>query len=155
MALATQAIDRLTEYRTALITAATLFQQTWRASFLRPADQRNPYAYVHSSPDVLKFRPLADAALARAPDRPVRVIAEEYWPLPWYLRSFGKIGYWPQPSADLTPLPVVFAMPETADATAHLLQPTHTPLPRGLRADVPVTLFVRNDIWNSWMKNGK
>ena len=43
------------------IVSATLFQQTWRAAFLRPADQRNPYAYVHSSADVLKFRPLAEA----------------------------------------------------------------------------------------------
>ncbi|MBL9200545.1 MAG: glycosyltransferase family 39 protein, partial [Opitutaceae bacterium] len=44
---------RLLAVAFALITAATLFQQTGRASFLRPSDQRNPYAYVHSSPDVL------------------------------------------------------------------------------------------------------
>ena len=46
-------------------------------------------------------------------------------------------------------------MPEVEDAVASQLQPTHAPLPRGLRAGVPVTLFVRNDIWNSWMQSGK
>ncbi len=28
---------------------------------------------------------------------PIGVIGADYWPLPWYLRSFGKIGYWPEP----------------------------------------------------------
>jgi uncharacterized protein (TIGR03663 family) len=80
----------------ALITLATLYQQTWRTSFLRAADQRNPYAYVHSSPDVLKLRPLAEAALAAAPNQPIRVISEEYWPIPWYLRGLPQVGYWPR-----------------------------------------------------------
>lgn len=80
-----------------LIVAATLFQQTWRTSFLRPADQRNPYAYVHSSADVLKYRALAEAALARKPDQPLRVIAEEYWPLPWYFRGLPRVGFWTTP----------------------------------------------------------
>jgi hypothetical protein len=26
------------------------------------------------------------------------------------------------------------------------------PLPRGLRAGVPLHLFVRNDIWKNWME---
>lgn len=79
---------------------ASLAQQTWLAAFLRPADARNPYAYVHSSPDVLKFRALAETALARAPGRPVRIISEEYWPLPWYLRGLPRVGYWSTPPAD-------------------------------------------------------
>jgi uncharacterized protein (TIGR03663 family) len=63
-------------------------------SFQRPADERNPYAYVHTSPDVLKLRPLVEAALAAQPAGPVRVISEESWPLPWYLRGLPNIGYW-------------------------------------------------------------
>lgn len=68
--------------------------QTNRVAFAYPADARNPYAYVHSSPDVLKFRGLAEAAIALAPDQPVRVISDEYWPLPWYLRGLSQVGYW-------------------------------------------------------------
>ena len=62
--------------------------------FTYGADDRNPYAYVHSSPDVLKFRPQVITELARDPAGIVRVIGEEYWPLPWYLRGLPRIGYW-------------------------------------------------------------
>jgi hypothetical protein len=48
--------------------------QTKLAVFLRPADARNPFAYVHSSPDVRKLRELAEAALARQPAGIIRVI---------------------------------------------------------------------------------
>jgi uncharacterized protein (TIGR03663 family) len=74
--------------------------QSDRVARAYAADPRNPYAYVHSSPDVLKFRALADAALRRRPDGPVRVISEEYWPLPWYLRGMDRVGYWTSPPAD-------------------------------------------------------
>lgn len=76
--------------------------QTKLAAFLRPADARNPYAYVHSSPDVLKIPALASAALARTPAGIIRVISEEYWPLPWYLRAAppASVGYWSTPPAD-------------------------------------------------------
>jgi uncharacterized protein (TIGR03663 family) len=84
----------------AFLALAMLTQQTWRASFIRPADRRNPYAYVHSSFDVLKFRALAEAALAGFEREPVRVISEEYWPLPWYFRGLPRIGYWSAPPAD-------------------------------------------------------
>jgi len=58
-------------FRTLALTLAAVvlgfqLQQTRLAVFLRPADARNPYAYVHSSPDVLKLPALAAAALARA-----------------------------------------------------------------------------------------
>ena len=74
--------------------------QTKLVVFLRHADARNPYAYVHSSPDVLKFRALVDTALARSAEGVVRVISEEYWPLPWYFRGVSRVGYWPTPPDD-------------------------------------------------------
>jgi uncharacterized protein (TIGR03663 family) len=84
----------------ALVVLVFQARQTRLVAFLRPADARNPYAYVHSSPDVLKFRALADAALARVPGGVVRVISEEYWPLPWYLRGLAQVGYWTSPPAE-------------------------------------------------------
>jgi hypothetical protein len=73
------------------------FRQTKLVAYLRPADARNPYAYVHSSPDVQKFRALAEAALARNPSGAIHVISEEYWPLPWYFRGLTQVGYWTAP----------------------------------------------------------
>ena len=96
-AIARLRTGRLVAVAFAFLVTMTLYQQTGRAAFLRPADQRNPYAYVHSSFDVLKYRPLAEAALARSPDQPIRVISEEYWPLPWYLRGLPRVGFYSAP----------------------------------------------------------
>ena len=136
----------------------TQFTQARRAAGRFASDARNPLAYVPTRPDIETLAPWLEQLRQCAPGNslePVAVIGSDYWPLPWYLRSFGKIGYWPLPPDHLASMPLVFAMPETAEAVANQLAPSHTPLPRGLRAQVPVTLFVRNDIWNQWMKTGK
>jgi len=72
----------------------SLLTQTRLTAFQRPADARNPYAYVHTSPDMLKLRGLVETALQRFPDQPVRIVSEEYWPMPWYLRGLPRVGYW-------------------------------------------------------------
>jgi predicted membrane-bound mannosyltransferase len=66
-------------------------QQVRLTSFQRPADERNPYAYVHTSPDVLKLR---ERIRSMPAGQLVRVISEEVWPLPWYLRGSPQVGYW-------------------------------------------------------------
>ncbi|MFM8618094.1 MAG: flippase activity-associated protein Agl23 [Opitutaceae bacterium] len=117
------------------IVTATLFQQAWRASFLRPADWRNPWAYVHSSADVLKIRALADAARRAEPDRPIRVIADEYWPLPWYVRGVSGVGYWSEPPADCDGA-LIIASNSLADAVRARLKRPYRESVLGLRPGV-------------------
>ena len=148
-AAALAAIARLRTGRTvavafALITLATLFQQMWRASFLRPADQRDPYAYVHSSPDVLKFRALAEAAQARTPGQPVRVISDEYWPLPWYLRGLPDVGYYAAPPADCDGALIIAAATQ-ADAVRANLRRTYRESFLGLRPGFLCVVFTREE----------
>jgi uncharacterized protein (TIGR03663 family) len=116
----------------ALAVMGSLYQQTARAAFLRPADARNPYAYVHSSADVLKFRALAVAALAQAPDRPIRIISEEYWPLPWYLRGLPNVGYWSEVPEDCDGA-LVIASQENAEAVQARLRDNYRTSFLGLR----------------------
>jgi len=128
----------------ALVVFGTLYQQTGRVAFLRPADQRNPYAYVHSSPDVLKFRPLADAVLAARPEganRSIHVISEEYWPLPWYLRGLPRVGYHATPPADCDGALVITSQAQ-ADAVRAKLRGTYRETFLGLRPGVLCVLFV-------------
>ena len=139
-AIARLRTGRLVAVAFAFIALATQFQQTWRASFLRPADQRNPYAYVHSSPDVLKFRPLAEAARIHALDRPIRVISEEYWPLPWYLRGIPRVGYWATPPDDCDGA-LVIASNSQADAVRAKLRGTYRESFLGLRPGFICILF--------------
>ena len=129
-------------------------KQSIHASGRLANDSRNPYAYVPTSKDAPKIerwlhelRALADAPVLS----PIAVIGQEYWPLPWYLRTFETIGYWPTPIQGITDLPIIFAMPAQDQACDDLLGASHTKLPRGLRANVAVTLYLRNDIWQLWM----
>jgi len=118
-------------------------KQTQITSFLRPADARNPYAYVHSSPDVLKLRALADSALATSPDAVIRIIATEYWPIPWYLRGFEKnVGYWSSPPAD-SDAALVIASADLADAVRERLTGSYRESLLGLRPGVLCVVFTR------------
>lgn len=134
------------------------FVQSRRATGRMASDARNPFAYVPTRGDVETLGPWLDKLQEIAPGstlEPIGVVGTDYWPLPWYLRSYDKIGYWPVAPPDLTTMPLVFAMPDAEEAVMSQLGQTHTYLPRGLRAGVPMGLFVRNDIWNRWMNDGK
>ncbi len=119
--MAAAAISRITRTSLALVVATTvtaaLVQQTRQAVFRYPADARNPYAYVHTSPDLLRVTALV-AALPR--DGVVRVIGREYWPLPWYLRRHAATGYWPAAPADCDGALVICTMDEAATVRARL-----------------------------------
>lgn len=107
-------------------------KQTRLAVFQRPADSRNPYAYVHTSPDIFKVRPLADAATARAPGGVIRIVSEEYWPLPWYLRGVPNVGYWATPPASCDG-PLIIASVAQATAVRKLLHGEYRETYLGLR----------------------
>lgn len=124
------------------ITLMSLSKQTRLTSFLRPADARNPYAYVHSAPDVLKFRALAAAAVARFPGQPVRVISGEYWPLPWYLRGLPDVGYWTTPPAECDGA-LLFVSSENAEAVRARLQGAYRESILGLRPGYLLLVFSR------------
>lgn len=130
------------------------YRQTFYANGRLASDERNPFAYVPTRRNIESIEPWLHEVAKAAPGgtlEPIAVIGASYWPLPWYLRSFSTIGYWPQPPPGLDQMPLVFCVPETEAAVTADLAKTHTPLPRGLRANVSITLFVRNDIWQAWM----
>jgi len=126
----------------AVVTLATQFAQTRLVAFTRPADQRNPYAYVHSAPDVLKFRPLVETILASSPDGIVRVIGNEYWPLPWYLRGLPHVGYWSTPPDDCDAA-LVIATGEQSTAVREKLRGNYNESYLGLRPGVMAVIFTR------------
>lgn len=128
--------------------------QTRRATGRHAADQRNPFAYVPTQRDVEDLESWLVKLRAAEPAgalEPVAIIGSQYWPLPWYLRSFEKIGYWQAAPGNLRAMPLVFAAPDGIESVRTALDATHKCLPRGLRADVPVLVCVRNDLWDRWM----
>ncbi len=88
----------------AAIIGLLMAHDTWQRVFFKPADGKNPYAYAHTSEDLLRL-PIRLAELARHDNRPdprIAVVAADAWPLPWYLRNYSQVGYW-QPGQDPGP----------------------------------------------------
>jgi predicted membrane-bound mannosyltransferase len=143
--LAAGALAAIPYRSVAIVLAAFVFFSQWRqtnlAVFLRPADARNPYAYVHSSPDVRKVRGLAESALAHSPQGAIRVISEEYWPLPWYLRGLDRVGYWSLPPDDCDAA-MILASPATTEAVRSRLRGRYRESFIGLRPGFICTVFI-------------
>jgi predicted membrane-bound mannosyltransferase len=125
-----------------LLAAGSQWRQLDLAVYLRPGDTRNPLAYVHPSPDVRKVRPLVEAALARHPDLPVRIVSPEVWPLPWYLRGLDRVGYWAEAPADCDGALVIVDAAGT-DAVRARLTGTYTESFLGLRPGFVLIVFTR------------
>jgi uncharacterized protein (TIGR03663 family) len=92
---------------------AQLSWQAWRASFVYPADRRNPYVYAQTVPDLLNLVGRTEALARVAPEghgTVVKIIApdSDYWPLPWYLRRFKNVGWYEKlPDDPFAPIVVV------------------------------------------------
>jgi uncharacterized protein (TIGR03663 family) len=132
---------------------ADLARQNYRASFERPADPANPYAYAQTSPDFLRLVEAVERTAAAAPEKKdllIEVVAppEETWPLPWYLRTFGRVGYWTSPAAALAftgagEAAVVIASAAFAEEVGAALGDGYDQAFYGLRPEVVLSLFTR------------
>lgn len=139
-ALARGRAGRIAAICTAAAVLVLLILQTDRVTRAYASDERNPYAYVHSSPDVLKYRALVDAARGRRPREPIRVISEEYWPLPWYLRGVDGIGYWTVPPADCDGA-LVIASADLSETVRRRLHGAYSQSYLGLRPGFACVIF--------------
>jgi uncharacterized protein (TIGR03663 family) len=87
---------------TGIAIAGFTARDTRERVFVHPADENNPYAYAHTSEDLLGLTPEIDRlAQQQAVATPrIAVIASDPWPLPWYLRHYSQVGFW-QPGQQL------------------------------------------------------
>jgi hypothetical protein len=141
-----------------LLGAAHLGWQAVQAAIPLAADQRNPYAYAQTSPDVLNLtHELENLANADPGGRQmlVKVMAPEsdYWPLPWYLRSFRNVGWWDRVPADpWAPVMIVSAKFKAGldEHKTHLMVRYFA-----LRPQVLVELYVQADLWRAYLAKRK
>jgi len=75
-----------------------------------PVEKRNPYAYVHTSWDLEELTSRVIELSSGTPHEVIKVISDEYWPIPWYLRTVDRVGYWSEvPEDPYAPIMVVSA----------------------------------------------
>ena len=140
--------------------AAHLAKQAWAASVDRRffCDTRNPYVYAHTSIDFLRMVKRFDELSTVHPDGRNMLIAvvtppDKYWPLPWYLREYTQVGYWPSLSA----LPeggasVIVVDPAQEESSPMLTRENFTFEYYGLRPEVPLCMYIRRDLWEAFLK---
>ena len=94
--------------------AVSLTGQSIAGSFFHYTKPSNPYVYAHTGNDIFnivdRIEQIADVH-PQGRDIYIEVICpeEDYWPLPWYLRSFSRIGYRSGIDPDAPAAPVIIA----------------------------------------------
>ena len=133
--------------------------QAYRSSFVYNADPRNPYVYAQTSPDFLNLvQRIQDIASLHpnGQDMLVKVISGPYetWPLPWYLRQFGRVGYWQdvESAGDLEGMPLIIASMEMLDTMPSVVRESYQLEFFGLRPEVLMAVFIRGDLWENFLK---
>ena len=138
------------------------------------ADQRNPYVYVHSVSGIVRLgKRIEDIAQVHPAGNSmfVTVVAQDSWPLPFYLRRMKRVGYWPDPGqsasggADELPpnldAPVIVASTEAQQRLEELLKEKFNISEiedefmfsfHGQRPQVLMLLYVRKPLWDAYMQ---
>jgi uncharacterized protein (TIGR03663 family) len=139
--------------------------QTYQCNYKYYADSRNPYVYAHPTTEVFTVAEQLEQyaqALEDGHDIPIQVICpgDDYWPLPWYLRSFTSVGWLSKVPDDVAPLIIASSTLE-ADLANKLYVQTppqerqmylylfEEPYYIWLRPKVKLQGFVRKDLWES------
>jgi hypothetical protein len=133
--------------------------QCYRANFKYYADNRNPYVYAHTVNDFKRLVTRIEDIAALHPDHydmSIKVITNPYdtWPLPFYLRKFHRVGYW-QDAASAGPLPgtpVIVASLDQDEKIRPALMPGYRPEYYGLRPEVLLAVYIRQDLWQQFLK---
>ena len=165
---------RMTSGRVAKATAVVflvvggvhLAQQSYLASYKYQADSANPYVYAHPTHDVFRIANRVNRAAEAHPDGSnmrIDVISpdHEYWPLPWYLRSFPNVGWWSKVSMELPAAPVILASPSMESGLLTKFYELPRPGERNLylplfqtytelRPTVEIRGYVTKDLWDRY-----
>jgi uncharacterized protein (TIGR03663 family) len=136
--------------------AGQLTVQAYRASYTHSDNPRNPYVYAHTLGSVLGLVDRVEALALVDPRREelvIKVMAKggDYWPLPWYLRRFERVGWW-DAVAEEPAAPIVIVSPAFASELESVLGETHQMAGYyGLRPGVFLQLYVERDLWARYL----
>ncbi len=143
---------------------AHLAWQAYLGNYKYYDDPTNPYVYSHPTSDVKLIAQAVLEVAKKSPEAmamPVQVVYpdDEYWPLPWYLRSLHNVGWWRELTGDFVPTPVILISPGDEPALLEKLfkqtvsgkTPLYVPLfekPMYVRPGKEIRGFVMLDLMN-------
>lgn len=138
--------------------------QAYALSYRFYAAPSNPYVYAHPTKDIFDITRCIEQVAEVHPDGRdiyVQVICpdSDYWPLPWYLRSFSNVGWWNYVDERTPAAALIIASPSVEAALMRKLYEQPLPGRRNLyvplfdsyvelRPGVELRGFVTKDIWD-------
>jgi uncharacterized protein (TIGR03663 family) len=113
------------------------------------------YVYAHTRRDTLRLVDLVNAIAQRSQqgtNAGVTIVSPDYWPLPWYLRDYKRIGYYGRMTASSEP--IVIARSDQAAEVQTSFGDSYQLVPSGLNAEgsfslrpgVELLLYTRRDL---------
>lgn len=143
--------------------------QAYLGSYKYYADPANPYVYAHPVTDVFDITQRIEEVAQAHPDGHniyIQVIcpAGDYWPLPWYLRSFPNTGWWNDVDENIPAAPVIIASPSVEPALMRKLYELPPPGEKTLyvplfdsytelRPQVELLGLVTKELWDSYQQS--
>jgi len=149
--------------------SAHLAWQSYLNNYKYYANSSNPYVYAHPTTEIFTLVDKVEF-YARAHPQGRRMYIEvicpghDYWPLPWYLRSFSQVSYSDRVAADEPPASLIIASPEVEDDLRKKFYDESVPFEQRhlymylidkppyyirLRPGVELLGFVRKDLWDT------
>jgi hypothetical protein len=147
-----------------IVGLASLTWQAYLGSYKFCADSRNPYVYAHPTTDVFGIVRRVEAIAQVCEDGrniTIQVICpqHDYWPLPWYLRSFPNVVWTDVVADNVVSAPLIIASPK---AEQELLTKLYQLPPPGkknlyvplfdtyteLRPQIELRGYVTKDLWD-------
>lgn len=127
---------------------AVIGYQTIKLNFFHYDDEKYVYVYGHT---YREFLPMVDEIkrLGRQTglneDLDIAVLSPDYWPLPWYLRDYKRVGYYGQASPTNSSLVIINISQEPE--LLPTLEPHYTRVDiYPLRPGVMLALYARKDL---------
>jgi len=127
--------------------------QARRANDRFCADTRNPYVYGHTSTNLLRLVDRVNEIAKLAPEgraSRINVITPDQWPLPWYLRAFSQVAYYPD-VPERVDASIVIAADTLQEAVESKMRDQYQSEIFQLRPAIFITLYIRKDLWDAYM----
>jgi len=138
----------------AVLLAAPCTYQMYELNFLHYDDDQYPYVYAHTRREMLQMLDETDRIskrLGTGTDTGIALVSPDYWPLPWYLRDYKKVGYYQQIVA--TNEPIIIGSTAQEEQLKETYGDRYVLVPSGkedgsyaLRPGVDLLLYVRKDV---------
>jgi len=122
--------------------------QSYRLNYVYDSDPKNPWVYAHPTDDVFSIEADLNTLANVLPDRyatHIQVIIpdNDYWPLPWYLRHFERVGWWDQIPEEGNPAEIIISVTELDSTLAEFIYNRPEPGDRSLYLPLSDDIYLR------------